>query len=329
MDDYRYAKMATSAKREHERESLTEKKTKTAVKDERVEVSNNVILDVSPQKSVDETLADFVEQCKRRTAMIVSLKKAVEFTSEEMKECKSQMKKVEEQNKRLCKEKNDVKEEMLGKSKRCEEKTGPHVYINVQRIGEELPPQLGASSTLKPETPQPPCIKKEEEELWITQTKDDEEKPQLDNLLALLSDSEAEDGDEEALGSDTDWVGDVTTRTHNKYSKKKRGERRTNTVNKHSGCSKKKTDTKRFSCSVCAKSFTRNSYLRPHMRTHTGEKPFHCSVCGKSFSMKSNLTKHMRKHTGENQFVCSMCGRSFCRYNYLTEHMRITHSKNI
>ncbi|XP_061880832.1 uncharacterized protein LOC133632438 isoform X3 [Entelurus aequoreus] len=30
MDDYCYAKTATSAKREHERQSLTEKKTKTA-----------------------------------------------------------------------------------------------------------------------------------------------------------------------------------------------------------------------------------------------------------------------------------------------------------
>ncbi|XP_061880770.1 uncharacterized protein LOC133632387 isoform X2 [Entelurus aequoreus] len=78
-------------------------------------------------------------KCKERAAMIVSLKKAVEFTSEEMRECRSQMKKVEEQNNLLCKENNDVKEEILVKTERCavcEEKTGPHVYINVQRIGE-------------------------------------------------------------------------------------------------------------------------------------------------------------------------------------------------
>ncbi|XP_061880854.1 uncharacterized protein LOC133632454 isoform X3 [Entelurus aequoreus] len=243
MADYCYARMATSAKREHEGESAppTEIKTKTAVKDERVEVSNNVILEtiVSPQKSVDETLADFVEECKERVAMIVSLKKAVEFTSEEMKECKSQMKKVEEQNKRLCQKKSE------------EEKTGPHVYINVQRIGEELPPQLGGSSILKQKTIQPPHIKKEEEELCITQEgecllgreeadytdfpltvvsvkiEDDEEKPQGDNLLAPLSDSEAEDEVEEPLSSDTDCEDDM----------------RTHTDNKHSGCSKKNRET--------------------------------------------------------------------------------------
>ncbi|XP_061880558.1 uncharacterized protein LOC133632244 isoform X3 [Entelurus aequoreus] len=100
-----------------------------------------------------------------------------------------------------------------------------------QLIGhpEGLPPQLqGGSSTLKQETPQLLHIKKEEEELCITQegeclqwseegdttklpltvvfvkTEDDEEKPQVDNLLASLSDSEAEDEVEVTLSSDTD-----------------------------------------------------------------------------------------------------------------------------
>ncbi|XP_061880604.1 zinc finger protein 37 homolog [Entelurus aequoreus] len=339
MDDYCYAKMATSAKREHERESAppTSSKSPTEIKtkDERVEVSNEE--NILTQKSVDEKLAEYVEGRKQRTAMIVSLKKAVEFTSEEMKECKSQMKKVEEQNKRLCKENNDVKEEMLGKSKRCEEKTGPHVYINVQRIGEvqqlighleELPPQPeGDGSTLKQEPPQPPCIKKEEEELWITQegecldeadltklpltvvsakTEDDEEKPQGDNLLAPLSDSEAEDEVEVSLSSDTDCEGDMRTHTDNKHSKKKRGK-------------------KGLSCSVCGKNLSKESLLTQHMRMHTGEKPFICSVCGKSFTLKSNLTEHTRTHTGEKPFSCSVCAKTFTHRSCLTQHMK-THT---
>ncbi|XP_061750721.1 uncharacterized protein LOC133549323 isoform X2 [Nerophis ophidion] len=107
---------------------------------------------------------------------------------------------------------------------------------------EEVSPQSGGSSTLKQETPQPPCIKKEEEELCITQegecllgreeadytkfpltvvsvkTEDDEEKPQVDNLLAPLSDSEAEEEAEEPLSSDTDCEGDMRTHTDNKHS---------------------------------------------------------------------------------------------------------------
>ncbi|XP_061880655.1 zinc finger protein 771-like isoform X3 [Entelurus aequoreus] len=339
MDDYCYAKMATSAKRESERESAPP--TKAADKDERVEVSNNVILEaiLSLGKSVDEKCSDFFKQFNQITAMIVSLKKAVEFTSEEMKECKSQMKKVEEQNKRLCKENNDVKEEMLGKSKRCEEKTGPHVYINVQRIGDvqqmighpdELPPQShGESSTLKKEASQPHHPKGEEEELWITQegecllgtqeadltklpltvvsvkTEDDEEKPQVDNLLAPLSDREAGDEVEVTLSSDTDCEGDM----------------RTHADNKHSESSEKKRGKKRLSCSVCGKKFARKSHLAEHMGTHTGEKTFSCQVCGKSFSLKTYLTRHMIMHAGENPFNCSVCSKPFFSRLGLTRHI--------
>nr|XP_061837099.1 zinc finger protein 845-like [Nerophis lumbriciformis] len=204
-----------------------------------------------------------------------------------------------------------------------------------QLIGnpEEVSPQLGGSSTLKQETPQPPCIKKEEEELCITQegecllgreeadytkfppsilsvkTEDDEEKPQVDNLLAPLSDSEAEDEVEVTLSSDTDFDDDM----------------RTHTDNKHSECSTKKRGKTCLSCSVCAESFTKKSSLTQHMTTHTGEKPFNCSVCGNSFSQNIKLTRHMRTHTGEKPFKCSVCGKSFSIKSLLTQHMR-THT---
>ncbi|XP_061880988.1 gastrula zinc finger protein XlCGF8.2DB-like [Entelurus aequoreus] len=201
-----------------------------------------------------------------------------------------------------------------------------------QLIGhpEEVSPHSpGRSSTLKQETPQPPCIKKEEEELWITQegecllglheadltklpltvvsvkTEDDKGKLQRDNLIAPLSDSESEDGVEVTLSSDTDCEGDM--RTH---------------ADKHYECSKRKRGKKKLSCSVCAKSFTKKSLLAKHMRTHTGEKPFKCSVCGKSFSESGSLTIHMRTHTGEKPFNCSFCGKGFSHKSNLIEHMR-------
>ncbi|XP_061750661.1 zinc finger protein 568-like isoform X2 [Nerophis ophidion] len=229
-----------------------------------------------------------------------------------------------------------------------EEKPQPHDGVEVtlssdtdhedvqQLIGHPegipLQPQRGSSS-LKQEVPRSPHIKKEEEELWITQegecllgpqevdltklpltvvsvkTEDDEEKPQVDNLLAPLSDSEAEDEVEVTLSSDTDCEGDM----------------RTHSDNKHAKSSKKVSGKTRFSCSVCAKSFSRRSNFTQHMRTHTGEKPFSCSICGKSFSQKSHLPEHMTTHTGEKMFKCSVCGKRFSNKRGLTEHLR-THT---
>ncbi|XP_061884760.1 zinc finger protein 501-like [Entelurus aequoreus] len=266
-----------------------------------------------------------------------------------MEERKSPMKKLDKQKNRFFTENNDLKEVTVGMSKNsavCLEKNillaGPPSYNNMQRIGDvqqlighpdELPPQArGGSSTFKQEAPQSPHVK-EEEDIWITQEgeclpgpveadptqlplnvvcvkiEDDEVKPQVDNLLAPLSDSEAEDGIEEAVSSDTDCEGEMKSHTDNKHSK----------------CSKKKTDKKHLSCSICAKTFTFKSNLTQHMKTHTGDKTFICSVCGKNFSLKCNLTQHMRLHTGEKPFYCSVCGKSFPQKRQLTEHVR-THT---
>ncbi|XP_061751116.1 gastrula zinc finger protein XlCGF57.1-like [Nerophis ophidion] len=337
MDDYCYAKMATSCQRESERQSPTEIKTE----DEDVQQLMGNPEEVSPQSGGSSTLKQETPQppCikKEEEELCITQEGECLLGREEADYTKFPLTvvsvKTEDDEEKpqvdnllaplSDSEAEDKLEEPVSSDTDCED-----IQL-LSRHSEELSPQ---SSTLKQETPQPPCIKKGEEELCITQegecllgreeadftelpltivsvkTEDDKEKPQVDNLLAPLSGSEAEDKVEEPLSSNTGCEGDVRTHT-----------------DKHLDRSKKKRVKTCLSCSVCAKNFKRKSLLAEHMRTHTGEKPFQCSVCGITFSQKSSLTQHMRMHTGEKPFHCSVCGESFPRNSYLTSHMR-THT---
>ncbi|XP_071540795.1 uncharacterized protein [Panulirus ornatus] len=77
-----------------------------------------------------------------------------------------------------------------------------------------------------------------------------------------------------------------------------------------------------YSCSVCAKTFKQNEYLRKHMRKHTGEKPFACRECSKSFTCKSELNRHSKRHSSERPHMCSDCGQSFKMRHNLRRHLK-------
>ncbi|PKK17313.1 zinc finger protein 92 homolog [Columba livia] len=85
-------------------------------------------------------------------------------------------------------------------------------------------------------------------------------------------------------------------------------------------------ETTPYTCPECDKSFTRQTSLSVHMRSHTGERPFSCTDCSKSFTRKEHLLSHRRVHTGEKPFVCDNCGHLFKQKNHLVRHQR-THTE--
>uniref|UniRef100_A0A674CTX7 Zinc finger protein 33B-like n=1 Tax=Salmo trutta TaxID=8032 RepID=A0A674CTX7_SALTR len=78
-------------------------------------------------------------------------------------------------------------------------------------------------------------------------------------------------------------------------------------------------------CHICGKYFAWDTFLKRHLRSHTGEKPFHCQDCGKGFTQRGHLNLHMRSHTGEKPHQCQDCGKCFSQNTSLIVHMR-THT---
>ncbi|KIJ56346.1 hypothetical protein M422DRAFT_239570 [Sphaerobolus stellatus SS14] len=61
---------------------------------------------------------------------------------------------------------------------------------------------------------------------------------------------------------------------------------------------------RKYVCSECGNRFSKQSTLRNHHLTHTGERPFACQHpgCGRRFSMACNMQRHMRTHTTASAF---------------------------
>uniref|UniRef100_A0A8C5PFL4 C2H2-type domain-containing protein n=1 Tax=Leptobrachium leishanense TaxID=445787 RepID=A0A8C5PFL4_9ANUR len=76
-------------------------------------------------------------------------------------------------------------------------------------------------------------------------------------------------------------------------------------------------------CPVCEKSFSSESNLNAHVKTHVEVEPYKCSVCGKRLSCKQTLNAHMRNHLGVKPYKCSLCGKCYTVKSSLKTHMEI------
>lgn len=79
-------------------------------------------------------------------------------------------------------------------------------------------------------------------------------------------------------------------------------------------------------CDVCNKRL-RKSYMKIHLRIHSGYKPEVCEFCGKAFTARKYLSKHRVVHTREKPYQCRMCDKRYTQRGTLTLHMRRKHQQ--
>ncbi|XP_049923427.1 gastrula zinc finger protein XlCGF57.1-like [Epinephelus moara] len=206
-------------------------------------------------------------------------------------------------------------------------------------VKEEVPPeQQEWSSSVDQEDPEPPHIKGEQEELWISQegeqlqgleeaditkfistpvpvkSEDDEEKPQSSQLHQRHTEQMETEAEEEGCGV-PEPAGNSDPDTHLQPE----------TDDKTGASSEPETDDSDDWKETREPQSGLNSLKNDEVSVSdliAGEKPFRCSECGKRFGRNHHLKDHMRSHTGKKPFNCSECGKLFSRSGVLKIHMR-------
>ncbi|XP_023944602.2 gastrula zinc finger protein XlCGF67.1-like [Bicyclus anynana] len=82
-------------------------------------------------------------------------------------------------------------------------------------------------------------------------------------------------------------------------------------------------DHRPHTCSVCHKSFSRNSHLKEHTKTHSDNRDYICDMCGKASKSSAALRMHRKIHLNEYRFSCIYCDARFKRRGELVVHVSV------
>uniref|UniRef100_A0A182SFI2 C2H2-type domain-containing protein n=1 Tax=Anopheles maculatus TaxID=74869 RepID=A0A182SFI2_9DIPT len=83
------------------------------------------------------------------------------------------------------------------------------------------------------------------------------------------------------------------------------------------------SESPKFSCPECGRTFVQKINLIQHHKTHLGDRPFQCGQCDKAFCEKAHLQRHLNYHSEERPFRCELCGKCYKTERCLKVHSAV------